>query len=720
MHAYFALVPKGLEEQLAEELRGFGAREVRLTKAGVSFLADVPTAYRILLWSRLCGRLLRPLTEFEARDPDQLYAGAKLVNWTAQMDLAHTFSIEPVVSASRIGHAQFAAQRVKDAVVDQFRARLHRRPSVDRQHPDVRLHMVIKRDRCTLSIDLGGSLHRRGYRPEGGLAPLKENLAASILQRAQWPEIAAEGGALIDPLCGSGTFLIEGAMMAADIAPGLLHDQKVPTAWLGFQPRVWTELREEAEARREAGLAKFEAPILGFDRSRDAMYAARANIARAGLAGRIEVERRDLHDWPDEPFDGNASGLVVTNPPYGARLGELPELVMLYTRLGHVLKTRFPGWSAAMLTAHGGLGKQTGLRAHRVYKLYNGTIPCQMLRIAIRADNEGPSRQESLALHDGGSLPISEGAAMVRNRLKKNLKQIGKWAAREGVGCYRIYDADLPEYNACIDRYGDYLLIQEYRAPAQIPAAKAERRWMEMVLVAPEVVGIPRDRVFLKTRERQKGNNQYQAQEEKGPPIEIVENGLHFWVDLHQYLDTGLFLDHRPIRARIRELCDGKRFLNLFAYTGTATVYAAAGGARETLTIDMSNTYLNWAERNMALNRLGGARHRFLRADCMNWLQSAKGSYDVIFLDPPSFSNSKKMDRVLDVQRDHVFLVTRAAELLAPGGVLFFSNNLKSFKLNKDKLSGAGLSVKDISRETIPQDFARNKRIHHCFEIRKG
>jgi len=310
------------------------------------------------------------------------------------------------------------------------------------------------------------------------------------------------------------------------------------------------------------------------------------------------------------------------------------------------------------------------------------------------------------------------GTLMLANRLRKNLRHLGKWARREGVTCYRVYDADLPEYALAVDLYEKWVHVQEYEAPPTIDPAVAQARLAGAMAVIPEALGIPADRVALKVRRRQRGPAQYERHATTGQFHEVHEGGLRFLVNLTDYLDTGLFLDHRPIRALIRSVVAGGRFLNLFAYTGAASVHAAAGGAVSTTTVDMSSVYLDWARRNMALNGFAEGRgHRFVRADCLAWLASPHSErYHVIFVDPPTFSNSKRMGpTTFDVQRDHVALLQNVARLLARDGLILFSNNFRHFQMHRSALPG--LSVEDITRRTIPPDFQRNPRIHNCWRI---
>jgi 23S rRNA (guanine2069-N7)-methyltransferase / 23S rRNA (guanine2445-N2)-methyltransferase len=313
---------------------------------------------------------------------------------------------------------------------------------------------------------------------------------------------------------------------------------------------------------------------------------------------------------------------------------------------------------------------------------------------------------------------LSPGAEMFANRLRKNLRLLGKWARREGVSCYRLYDADLPEYAVAVDLYEGWAHVQEYAAPETVDPARAEARLREAMAVLPEALGIPTEHVVLKVRRRQKGLAQYERLATTGDFREVGEGGLRFLVNLTDYLDTGLFLDHRPTRAMIRDLAAGRCFLNLFAYTGTASVYAASGGAASTTSVDMSRVYLDWARRNLALNGFDqGPVHRFVHADCLKWLEARRPErYDLIFLDPPTFSTSKRMgERTFDVQRDHVPLIRAVASLLGREGILLFSNNSRRFTLDRDALFD--FLIEDVTAKTLPHDFARNPRIHTCWRI---
>lgn len=714
-YTFFATAPKHLGSLLAEELQGFGLTGAVEARGGARFEGTLEDGYRACLWSRVANRVLLSLARFPANDIHAVYTGVGAIPWEAHLTLDRTFAVHFDGRLAGVNNSQFAALKVKDGIADRFTQRGGQRPNVDPDHPDLLIHCYVHQDQATIALDLSGtSLHRRGYREEGSAAPLKENLAAAILMRAGWPAIAAAGGALLDPMCGSGTLVIEAALIAADIAPGLLHRDFGLLGWAGHDPALWGRLIAEAESRRQAGLPRIGS-LRGYDANPSAIRVAYANLERAGLAGRAHFERRELADC--HPGRAEDRGLVVVNPPYGERLGTDTDLPALYARLGRLLRERFTGWRAAVFTGNPDLGKQMGLRALRHHTLYNGPIECRLLHFEVDPSHFVSNRPRPLAPEER-----TEGAVMLANRLRKNAKALRKWRTVEQVTCYRLYDADLPEYALAVDCYeGDlrWVVVQEYAAPATIDPRAARRRLREALSVIPEVLEVPEAQVFLKVRERQKGENQYERLAETGRFHEVSEGGHRFLVNFEDYLDTGLFLDHRDTRRLVGSLAAGKRFLNLFAYTGTATVYAARGGARSTTTVDLSRTYLDWARRNLELNGIRGLDHELIHADCLEWLRRVEGRrrFDLIFLDPPTFSTSKRMGETLDIQRDHGDLIQATARLLEPDGLLIFSNNLRRFRMDSESMPE--LEIVDISAETLPRDFARNPRIHHGWRIRR-
>lgn len=737
---WFTSCPKGLEGLLLKELESFGLTQLRETVAGVEFKGDLESAYRVCLWSRLANRLLLPISSFSVGSADELYAGVSTVNWSEHFSDQVSIAIDFIGTGDGINNTQYGAQRVKDAIVDHFRATTGNRPDVDLRQPDIRINARFAREKVTLSLDFSGeSLHKRGYRIAQTTAPLKENLAAALLIRAGWP---GDHGALIDPMCGSGTLLIEGAMMAADIAPSLQRKSFGFSHWRGHQPDIWQALRDEASERRERGLQGELPLIIGYDQDNRALTAAERNVEQAGLSEHIELKRQPVSALQRPLLADSATGLLLTNPPYGARLGDQETLKGLYQELGDVLKREFGGWSAGVFTGNEYLGFALGLRSHKIYKLFNGAIPSQLLLFDLfkgervsqqdtvngTAKDSGKNAGKEQAVNPWGkSGKLSDGATMLANRLRKNQRKFAPWLKRQNISCYRLYDADLPEYAVAIDCYGSAIHVQEYEPPASIDANAARRRLAEVSDAVFAVLKPEQSEFFVKQRQRQRGDKQYQRLTEQNRhtakrAFEVMENGARYEVNLADYLDSGLFLDHRPVRKLLAERCVGQRFLNLFCYTATATVQVALAGAKESLSIDMSNTYLDWAGRNFALNNLDTERHKRLRADCMSWLaategEGLEGSFDVILLDPPTFSNSAKMDDVLDIQRDHQRLVEQCMGLLSDDGVLVFSNNFRRFKLAPELEQK--FAVENISPATIDKDFARRPRIHQCWLIRK-
>lgn len=724
----YVTCPKGLEGLLADELAGFGAEVTGTTVAGVHVQADVAMAYRICLWSRLANRVvLCLLREQDIERPESLVEAARRVDWRAHLRTGSSLAVDFHGQSEHIRHTRFGAQSVKDGIVDSMRAAGHERPVIELKNPDTRIYAHLHRGRLLLGLDLvGGSLHQRGYRRDAGHAPLKENLAAALLMRADWPARARRGEPLLDPMCGAGTLLIEAALMAADIAPQLARHYFAFEAWAEHDPGVWQELKREADARASVGRRRVKSKLFGRDQSPPAIAAAKANAMRAGIPSLIELQGAEVAQLT-RPEGVDGPGLVITNPPYGERLGELPEVVPIYTALGERLRAEFEGWQLALFTGNPDLGHRTGLRATKQYAFKNGPLDCKLLMIPVMVESasRGASVQVSAKSGSAGEqdaqeapsrAPRNEGAQMFANRLEKNRKRLKKWLKKSGESCYRLYDADMPEYALAVDVYGDHVHVQEYAPPRSVDPRQAQRRLFDALEVIPQVLGVRAEDVHYKQRTRQSGKAQYTKQEASGERFEVSEGPARLWVNLRDYLDTGLFLDHRPVRRMLRDMADGKRFLNLFCYTGTATVQAALGGASDSVSVDLSNTYLTWARDNFALNRLDPSRHRVIRDDCLRWLETAGSEFDLIFLDPPTFSNSKKMDDVLDVQRDHARLIELAMARLSADGTLVFSNNQRRFTL--DAAMGERFAVEDISARTFDPDFARRPDLHHCFLIR--
>lgn len=671
----------------------------------------------------------------DAASEDELYQAAQAIDWSRHMSPEQTLKVSASVARSNITHSKYAALKTKDAIVDQFRDELGVRPSVETERPDLMINVFIDRNKVEFAIDLSGeSLHQRGYRTLGGVATLKENLAAALLYRVGWPELMKQKPAFVDVMCGSGTLPIEAAMMACDIAPGLSRDYFGFLGWLGHNESIWQRLVAEASSRREKGL-ETSPTIQGFDHHRPTLEKAQQHVENAGLQDIVQITFQDVYQFK---LDFPKHGVMVTNAPYGKRVGEEDSLLELYAQLGDVMKSRFMGWRAGVFTDELANGKALGLRAKKIHSFFNGNIECKLLTIDVSEDTViRDYRLPRLVATD----ELSDAAKGLGNRLQKNRKKLSRWIKNEQVTCYRVYDADLPDYSAAIDVYGVdssslggiVAHVQEYEAPKSIDEKKARHRLSELLSVVRDEFDLSSDQIHLKQRRRQRGAGQYEKNAEEvgaekgakdsrsyglGDTSEFSiasEAGHDFYVHFERYLDTGLFLDHRPLRARVRSEAKGKSVLNLFAYTGSISVFAAKGGGRTT-TLDMSNTYLEWTRRNFRLNNIPLDEHVIERADCVAWLQKkVTEKYDIIVLDPPSFSNSKRMDDVFDVQQDHVELVKNCVARLNPDGWLYFSNNRRGFKLDRDALSR--FDLEDITHQTVPPDFQQKKHIHQCWRI---
>jgi 23S rRNA (guanine2445-N2)-methyltransferase / 23S rRNA (guanine2069-N7)-methyltransferase len=696
----------GVESLVTTELSNFGVEEVESSVGVVTFRGDLATAYRCCLWSRFGSRIFLELAAFTVENEESLYRQALTMLWQKHLDPSTTFAINCTISGkSPITNNRYAALKVKDGLVDFFRARCGDRPTVKGQRPDLQLHLHIDGNRASIFVDMSGeSLHRRGYRAQGTVAPLKETLAAAIVALSGWPK---RGGALVDPMCGSGTLLIEAALMFGDSAPGLSRNYFGFFGWKYHQRQLWHVLVEEALARENAGRKRSWPVMQGYDSDPVVISAARRNISGAGLGDRIQVKLAELATLRAP----TGSGTVLSNLPYGERLSEFEFVARLYKAFGRILKKEFPGWNAGAFISDPQLTDSFGISWDSRHKLFNGSLACRLLTGVVAHGGEKVFRWQ-LAEQQSGVECGDFG-----NRLKKNLKKIWKWADRENIRCYRVYDKDLPEYNLSVDVYAKWIHVQEYAPPKTVSRELAASRMSEALGTLRQVLGVRSNRIFVKRRERQTGKKQYQKKNSRQKLYEVVEGPCTLLVNFTDYLDTGLFLDHRPLRQRIHDEARGKRFLNLYGYTASASVHAAMGGAASTTTVDLSQNYLHWASLNFAVNGLSLQGNLLVQADCLQWLQEHRSKYDLIFIDPPTFSNTKKDHRVFDVQRDHLLLIELAMERLERAGLLLFSTNYKRFALDESLMRR--YLVTDISAKTIPFDFSRNKKIHSCWEIRR-
>lgn len=717
MQNFFATCPKGLENLLFRELVDLNASSVKETVSGVSFSGNMELAMRVCLYSRFASRIIMNLNTFRCDDDTDLYLGAKGIGYERYFDSDKTIAVSFNGTNRHIRNTQYGALRVKDAVCDRFVECKLERPDVQKNNPDIHIIATLKKGELAVGIDLSGSAQFwREYHRTTGAAPLKENLAAAMVVRSGFNGSQN----FIDPMCGSGTLLLEAALLATDTAPGLARSSYGFMNLKDYDENKWQEIYNEALERSNQGKRKAQelgVKIFGFDADSAVVQRARDNIEHAGFSELVSVEHC-LLDNLTNPCQGvnELPCVVVTNPPYGERMGNFNELILLYTTLGHKLKTLFKGGRAAVISTSQELLSCLRLSLDKSYRLFNGALECQ-----LRVFNLDHESGEQAPQADANQVLV---AVDFSNRLTKNLKNLEKWANREKISAYRIYDADLPDYNAAIDRYNQYYIIQEYQAPSSIKAHVAQKRLLDMIAATIKVTGAIGDDVIVKSREKQKGESQYAKRDDAlGHYIEIYEQDVVFKVNLQDYLDTGLFLDARPIRRLIRSMSAGKDFLNLFAYTCSASVMAALGGAKSTTSVDMSRTYLDWGKDNFKINGfdLDGynatGNHHFTQDDCLSYLSRDHGkTYDLIYIDPPTFSNSKRMEKSFDVQRDHLLMLGNLTRHLNDGGVVIFCTNKRNFKLD-DGVAQYGFTVENITPKTFDPDFKRDQQLHTCFKL---
>ncbi|HDR1409468.1 TPA: bifunctional 23S rRNA (guanine(2069)-N(7))-methyltransferase RlmK/23S rRNA (guanine(2445)-N(2))-methyltransferase RlmL [Pasteurella multocida] len=714
MKQLFATTARGFEELLKVELTDLGAMDCQITQGGVHFHADEETQYRVLLWTRLASRILLPIVTCKVYSDLDLYSAVVGQNWLDYFDEKAHFMVDFNGTNREIRHTQFGAMRVKDGIVDYFERVGKPRPNVDKSQPDIRIHAYLNREELVISLDLSGdALHMRGYREDTGKAPLRETLAAAIVLRSGWQL----GTPLVDPMCGSGTLLIEAAQMQANIAPQLHRLHWGFDFWKGHNQQAWDKVKGKAiELAEQTFNHNQKANFYGCDLDHRVLQKAKRNAQNAGVAHLIQWQQGDVAALKN-PFV-EEKGTVICNPPYGERLGTTPALIALYSVFGQRLKQQFADWNVSIFSGEPALLDCLRLRSHRQFKAKNGPLDCVQKNYHISARATASDENTQNLPEIDRTLSATQVAVDFANRLQKNSKKIEKWARQQGINAYRLYDADLPEYNLAVDRYDDHIVVQEYAAPKNIDENKARQRLLDAVTATLQVTGVETNKLILKVRQKQKGTNQYEKLANKGDYFYVNEYGAKLWVNLTDYLDTGLFLDHSLTRKMLGEMAKGKDVLNLFAYTGSATVHMALGGAKSTTTVDMSNTYLNWAEQNLLLNELEGKQHKLIQADCLQWLARCDRQFDLIFVDPPTFSNSKRMEDSWDVQRDHIKLMTQLKRILRPNGTIVFSNNKRGFKMDVEGLETLGLSAVDITAKTLPLDFERNKQIHNCWVVR--
>lgn len=679
---FFAACAQGLEKIVGDELRAAKIKRVRPLKGGVSFEGTQADAQRALEASFVASRILQTLARIEVNDADSLYEGIKNIAWEDFIDKQDSISVQARGTNDKLRDTRFIALKAKDAICDRLRELRGIRPDVDAKHPSVAISLILHRGKVTVSLDLSKVSACHKFKAKRHIeGTLRETLAAALLHMTKIRTLP-EDACLWDPMCGAGIVPIQAALMNSHIK------------------------------------------IVASDIDPYTVELAQQNAQDAGVEDRIEFMVCDVADAQVK------ADVIVTNPPYGQRMSSLSQLPALYVSLRQSVQNA-QAKSLVLITPDESIESFLHLSSHTCVKTYDG--PQESVIYAYNLDGQQDTYVYSVSIRDC-VIPVQDaGAQQFASRLNKVAKQRAKWAKQNAIFAYRVYDADLPDYNIAIDVYdcaqaGRRIHVAEYAPPKQIDPKKAQTRFADALSIIPVIFEVSPKNIYSKQRKKSKGGSQYTKQKDaatdKRAPLVTCENKLLFEVNLGDYLDTGLFLDHRKTRAMIRALAKGKDFLNLFAYTATASVYAAAGGASSCTTVDISNTYLDWAKRNMQLNGLLNDKQEFVRADVLQWVyekRHSKERWDLIFVDPPTFSNSSKMGkRTWDVQADHAELLISVSRLLKKGGMAVFSCNLRKFKLDKEKLAKAGVLVRDITERTIPEDFSRNQNIHHCYLLKRA
>ncbi|MGB7344788.1 MAG: bifunctional 23S rRNA (guanine(2069)-N(7))-methyltransferase RlmK/23S rRNA (guanine(2445)-N(2))-methyltransferase RlmL [Pirellulaceae bacterium] len=726
----------GLEAVVRRELADLDIEATIGESGRVHFRGDHETICLANLWLRTADRVLIRIAEFPAPDFDALFDTIKELSWGEILPVDAAFPVTGRSVKSTLTSVPAVQRTVKRAIVDAMQ-RDHSTSTLSETGAEQKVDIALLKDTATLTMDTTGrSLHRRGYRTDISAAPLKETLAAAMVLLSFW----RRDKPLIDPFCGSGTIPIEAARIGRNMAPGLIREFAAES-WPSFPAEIWQSARESAKA---AELPPLEERIIGSDIDYRILRAARDNAIRAGVADDIHFQDGAMENVTSK----RRFGCLITNPPYGRRItGQSVyaggaqkdwELDELYRSIPEVLR-HLPTWSHYFLTAYPAFEKTLGRQADRRRKLYNGRIECTYYQFhgpkplvekpdeSVATDDAESSTKEKRKpfVHAVGSAAFGHlddkavhQAELFKARLTNRSRHLRRWPTRRGITCFRLYERDVPEIPLIVDRYENYLHITEYERPHDRDPSQ-HAAWLElMAKTAGETLEIPAKNVYLKTRARQRGKTQHEKVDHNRTEFIVHEGGLQFLVNMTDYVDTGLFLDHRITRQMVREQCENKSFLNLFAYTGSFSVYAAAGGARKTTTVDLSKNYLAWAQRNMKLNGFVGDAHKYIASDVTQFIAEHQPGemYDVVLLDPPTFSNSKRTEEDWNVQTDCVPLINNLMPLVRKGGVVFFSNNFRRFKFDPESVPAT--TVHEISKQTVPEDF-RNKRIHRCWRIVK-
>ncbi|WP_422667278.1 bifunctional 23S rRNA (guanine(2069)-N(7))-methyltransferase RlmK/23S rRNA (guanine(2445)-N(2))-methyltransferase RlmL [Buchnera aphidicola] len=696
MNYLFASTHFGCEDLLEKELLSLGATNLELIKGGIYYTADEYTLYNILMWTRIASRVFLCIKKFTITNSNDLYFNTYQIHWDTIFDSKKTFMINFKGTNNIIRNSLFGVFTIKDAIIDYFYKKQSLRPIVNRISPDIRIKAVLFNNIIYLMLNLSGeSLHKRGYsKVSKNITPIKKNLGISIVLRSKWNKNTP----LIDPMCGSGTLLIEAAMLCSNRAPGLRRKKWGFENWKQYNQETWVKIKKIALEKFKIGIKKCNQDFLGYDYDINSIKEAKICALNAGVSQIVKFFNININNFKNV-FNQTKIGTILSNPPYGERQQTESQLVALYIHIGYITKKYFTNWNLSIFSASTYLLNFIQMKCYQEYIYKNGPLDCFQRNYNIFDDITNKTENE------------------YTNRLKKNIKRLKKWSILEGIECFRVYDADLPNYNIIVDIYKNWIVVQEYEAPKEINTHNAYKRLCKAIYETRKILSIPINNIVLKIRKKQKNGRQYQKLHNKNTFFIVKEYNTKFLVNLIDYLDTGLFSDKRLIRKIISEMSYGKSFLNLFCYTSTASVVAGLGGAISTTNIDISKTYLQWSIKNMSINNLMNKNHHFIQSDCLDWLKKNNKMFDLIFVNPPTFSHSKKTNKKFELKKDYFTLIINLKRILKKNGTIIFSSSTHNFDMNLKDLNQIKLYAKNITAQTKSKDSFNSKNIYHSWLI---
>ena len=731
-HEYFARCAGGFEQVLADELRGLRMRRVRPLKGGVAFFGELSDGYRACLWSRVATRVQLVLARVPAADADELYRAVADVAWERQVRPGATIAVDAHGRNDKLVNSRFVALKVKDAICDRLREVRGTRPDVDPHDPDLAIDVALHQQRATLYLNLSGaSLHRRGYREEGVQteAPLKETLAASMLLAAGWPDVAAAGGMLVDPMCGSGTLAIEAALVVANGAPGLIRQRWGFEGWLSHDPDLWEALR--AQAQQDLLPPQGKPPIIAGDIDADAVRIARDNAQRAGVAGLIrfhvdDAARLARHLHATRHARG---GLLVANPPYGQRLLSQRDLPDVNAALAQAVEALPSGWQVALITPDTSIDTALGRTPDHAIACHNGPLEAHIRLYRDAMAHRTVQDVVSLAGTQRAVPVVEVTSAQFATRLRKVAKERSRWARKTSTSAFRVYDADLPDFALSVDLYVGtgpdegrrHAVIEERRRPKSVDGLLAARRLSDAAALASAVLDVPARDVLVRPWQAERDARRQDASDPL--PLTVSEDGFAIAIDLQGRPDTGLPLAMRGVRELVGTRAKGRRVASLFASSGIALIHAAAAGASATTCVDVFADRIDAVRSAMAANGFAGKRYRYACADARTWLEreaQAGRTYDLIVCTPPGWMAPREEGGDWELQRDHVDLLRQVARVLSPTGTIVFAFEARDVRLDQGSLRDQGFSVTDASSQTLPPDFVRSARQHHCYLLERS